>query len=451
MAASPVRVLLIDDEESYFLLLRRLLSKVPNKEFVVDWVSRYDQGLATLLENRHDACLLDHRLGVRTGLELLQEAIARKVRTPIIILTGSDDPNVDLQATELGAADFLVKDHLDPVILERVIRYSCQQAASLQALQKSHERFRLLFERSLDPILISDDHGRFVDVNEAACRLVGVSREQMLDWNDLPLKAPPLHRRQKSGGVGELAFTKPNGERCFIEFSSARMGPDLNLTILRDVTQRRALEDEIQEISEREQRRLGQDLHDGLGQAMTGIAFLAKVLEQKLEAKNLPEADAAGNIVGLINDALTQTRRLSRGLCPAVLDSNDIAAALEQLAENVRSIFSVNCKLQCQPDLKINDNAVAVHLYRIAQEAATNAVKHGHAKNISLSLAARDSVLMLKVEDDGTGLPSTAPKGKGMGLRVMQHRARMIGGAIRMRQSKSGGVAVLCSVPWRKN
>jgi two-component system, LuxR family, sensor kinase FixL len=453
MGVAPVNLLLIDDEESFLLPLRRLLAKVPGQKFITDWVANYEQGLAALRQNRHDACLLDYRLGVRTGLDLLREATAQGVQIPIIILTGSDDPEVDREATELGAADFLLKDQLDPVILERVIRYSVQHAEALKALQKSHERFRLLFERSLDAILIADDRGRFVEVNGAACRLLGLCRDQLLKWkwSDLPAQALHQHSQRRSEGLGELTFTKPNGERCFIEFSSTQLAPDLNLSILRDVTERRALEHEIQEISEREQRRLGQDLHDGLGQSMTGIAFLAKVLQQKLQAKAAEEAEAAGNIASLINEALAQTRRLSRGLCPVVLDSNDIEAALGQLAENLRTLFSVSCELQCEPEIKITDNAVAVHLYRIAQEAATNAIKHGQAKNIGLSLTSTKSRLILRVTDDGCGLPPGVHKGKGMGLRVMQHRARMIGATIVLRPSKERGVTVICSLPKPRN
>jgi len=453
MVAAPVHVLLIDDEESFFLTLRRLLLKVPGKKFVTDWASNYEQGLKALRENRHDACLLDYRLGIRTGLELLREATALGVQIPIIILTGSDDPEVDLEATELGAADFLLKDQLEAVMLERVIRYSVQHAATLKALQKSHDRFRLLFERSLDAILISDDGGRFVEVNGAACRLLGLRREQLLEWKWSDLSAQSLNQRaqRRPEGLGEMTFTKPNGERCFIEFSSTQLAPDLNLSILRDVTERRALEHEIQEISEREQRRLGQDLHDGLGQSMTGIAFLAKVLQQKLQSKDLEEAQAAGNIASLINEALAQTRRLSRGLCPVVLESNDIEAALGQLAENLRTLFSVSCELRCEPELQIADNAVAVHLYRIAQEAATNAIKHGRARCIGLSLTSSPSHLILKVTDDGSGLPPVANKGKGMGLRVMHHRARMIGATISLRPSKEGGVTVTCTLPRRRN
>jgi len=253
MMTAPVRVLLIDDEESFFIFLRRLLAKVPGKAFTTDWAANYQEGLSALCENRHEACLLDYRLGGHTGLDLLREANARGVRTPIIILTGSDDPRVDHEATELGASDFLLKDHLEPVTLERVIRYSVQHAATLHALQKSHERFRLLFERSLDAILISTDSGRFVEVNSAACRLLGLSREKLLEWkwSDLRLKSPHQSDEGPPAGLGELSLTRPQGELCFIEFSSTQLAPDLHLSILRDVTERRALEREIQEISER--------------------------------------------------------------------------------------------------------------------------------------------------------------------------------------------------------
>jgi PAS domain S-box-containing protein len=440
-------VLLVDDEEASFILLRRLLNKVPQKAFSADWAPTYEAGLRALKENSHDVCLLDYRLGPRTGLDLLREAAGLGIQTPIIILTSSDDPRVDLQATELGAADFLLKDQLEPVMLERVIRYSVQHAATLKALQKSHDRFRLLFERSMDAILISNDQGQFVEVNSAACRLIGLTGEQLLarNWNDVFGHNLNQTTDRRAETLGELSFTKPNGDRSFIEFSSTQLAADLNLSILRDVTERRNLEREIQEISEREQRRLGQDLHDGLGQSMTGIAFLAKVLQQKLQARGIEEAEAAGNIASLINEALSQTRRLSRGLCPVVLDSNDIEAALEQLAENLRTLFSVSCELHCDPEIKIADNTVAVHLYRIAQEAATNAIKHGKAKNVLLSLAGNSSRVILKIKDDGMGFPPN-PKSKGMGLRVMHHRARMIGATISVRQPKEGGITVTCSI-----
>src|SRR5579862_9843846 len=216
-----VRVLLVDDEESSFLLLRRMLGKVPGKTYLTEWAATDVAGLAALRENRHDVCLLDYRLGARTGLDVLREALASGVQTPIIILTGQDVPDVDMEAAQLGAADFLLKDQLEPVMLERVIRYTIQQAAAVKALQKSHERFRLLFERSMDGILISNDRGQLADVNGAACRLLGLSREELLrwEWGDILAnmsRAEPASRNERRG---ELAFNKPDGARCFLEYT----------------------------------------------------------------------------------------------------------------------------------------------------------------------------------------------------------------------------------------
>jgi PAS domain S-box-containing protein len=445
---ATVRVLLIDDEEDSFIILRRLLSKVPRKNFHIDWTPTYDKGLAALERREHDVCLMDYRLPGHTGLELLAEAINRGVQTPVIMLTGQEDPQVDMEATQVGASDFLLKDHIEPVTLERVIRYSIQRAVTLKALQKSNERFRLLFERSMDAILISNGEGQFVEVNQAACRILGKTREQLcaMNWSDLAPNTPLPHRMEQSEALGELTFIKAGGERCFIEFASSQLAADLNLSILRDLTDRRNLEREIQEISEREQRRLGQDLHDGLGQSMTGIAFLAKVLQQKLSAKQVHEAEEAGNIATLINEALAQTRRLSRGLCPVFLETNDIEAALGQLTGDLRTLFGVDCRLQFDPRIDIQENEVAVHLYRIAQEAATNSIKHGRAKNISIKLALAGSRMVLRVSDDGVGFPKKPSENAGMGLRVMQHRARMIGARIEFRQPAGGGVTVTCSL-----
>jgi PAS domain S-box-containing protein len=444
-----VRVLLVDDDENAFILLRRLLAKISRKQFHVDWAPNYEEGLKIILRQQHDVYLVDYRLGGASGLDLLRKAVALQDSAPIIILTGADDPKVDLEATRMGASDFLVKDHLDAATLERSIRYSMQHYAVLKALRKSHERFRLLFERSMDAILISDDEGKIIEVNSAACTLLGYSGEKLLEMRMsdlLSAESGGLADDLQDQSFGELSFALPSGERRFAEFSACQFAPNLNLNILRDITERRNLEKEIQEISEKEQRRLGQDLHDGLGQSLTGISFLTKVLQQKLASKKSAEEKDAALIVNLIKQALLQARELARGLCPTVLDTNDIEAALEQLAENIKKYFSVYCKAECDPELRISDNAVAVHLYRIAQEATTNAIKHGKAKKIWISLTQEHGVVTLRIKDDGVGIKKADIKAKGMGLRVMQHRARMIGGTLDVEKSEGGGTVVVCAL-----
>jgi PAS domain S-box-containing protein len=447
MGNPRLRTLLIDDDESAYLIIRRLLSKVPNKTFELEWASTFDAGLKTMLEKQHDVCLLDYHLGIANGLDLLRKAISMGVKTPIIILTGVDDPRVDTEAANIGASDFLQKDQLTPVLLERSIRYALQHFATLNALQKSHDRFRLLFERSMDAILITDDQGHFVEVNGAACALLGMPKErlQQMRWQELFTSAT-LPNGPREDGLNEISITCPNGERRLIEFSVSQLAADLNLNILRDITEQRNLEREIQQISEREQRRLGQDLHDGLGQALTGIAFMAKVLEQRLQSKNSEDSAQAGEISKLLNEALMQTRNLSRGLCPVVLETNDIEAALLQLGSNLRTFFGITCTVKVDAKVRISDNAVAIHLYRIAQEATTNAIKHGKAKKIEIELFAEGCRLILRIRDDGVGIQKVDSTNKGMGLRVMHHRARMIGGAVSIRKEKDGGTTVICTL-----
>src|ERR1043166_2698935 len=177
---APVQVLLIDDDDNVFPLIKRLLSKVAGRQFQIDWIGSYEAGLEAIKRNRHQICLLDYRLGMRSGLDLLREAVASGTEMPIIILTGADNPVVDQEAAASGASDYVLKDKLDSSMLERSIRYSIQHYATMRDLKKSNERFRLLFERSMDALLISDDEGHFLEINGAACKLFGFSREEFL-------------------------------------------------------------------------------------------------------------------------------------------------------------------------------------------------------------------------------------------------------------------------------
>ncbi len=208
-------------------------------------------------------------------------------------------------------------------------------------------------------------------------------------------------------------------------------------------TESRRLEKAILDISGREQTRIGQDLHDGLGQHLTGIAFMSKVLEQKLADKSLPEA-AAAKIVKLVNEAIHKTRELSRGLLPVLSHPGGLMSALERLAVEMEDLFDVRCHFQCPEPILIRDNTSATHLYHIAQEASNNAIKHGHATQITINLATARGKVELTIEDDGVGLPET-PSGTGMGLHIMNYRAKTIGATIEVERGSMRGTRVVCS------
>lgn len=214
---------------------------------------------------------------------------------------------------------------------------------------------------------------------------------------------------------------------------------------LREAFQRRRrLEREILEISEREQRRIGQELHDSLGQQLTGIAILTKVLEQKLQRKTLPEAASAKEIASLVNQAVEETRQLSRGLHPVALDENGLMSALQSLAMTTQSLFRVSCTFRCVRPVLVRDASTAVHLYRIAQEAVTNAVRHGGPENIIIDLSSQDRWATLAITNNGRDFPEKLPKHEGIGLQMMGHRAEMINGSVDVRRAPSGGTQVVC-------
>jgi len=445
MGNSQLRVLLVDDDEGSYLITRHLLCKVPNKTFDLRWVSTFDDGFKAMMKGEYDVCLLDYNLGPDTGLDLLRKAVSEGVRKPVIMLTGNGDPRLGAEAALNGASDFLKKDQVTPILLEHSIRYALQQFAILNALQKSQDRLRLSFDKSRDAIVVTDEQGRFVEFNSAACALAGMSRKQLEQtlWSEL-FGAATDERGEPSVNVIEL--TRPDGQKRVVEFSGNPLPPDLHLSILRDITEERRLERDIQQISEREQRRLGQDLHDGLGQTLTGIAFLAKALEQTLQSKKIPESAQAGEISRLLNESLQRTRRISNGLCPVILEDNDIEAALLQLASDLQTYFGVACVVSVEPGIKITNNDVAVNLYRIAQEATTNAIKHGRAKKIEIDLSIEKCRLILRICDNGIGFSKVNKNTRGMGLRVMQHRAHAIGGSVNVQHPQKGGTIIVCTL-----
>ena len=211
-----------------------------------------------------------------------------------------------------------------------------------------------------------------------------------------------------------------------------------------EMAQRQRLEEEILQVSEREQRRIGHDLHDSLCQHLTGTALAGQVLREQLAARSLPEAADAGKVVELVEDGITLARNLARGLYPVEMEAEGLMAAFQELAVNTSKAAKVRCLFECATPVLIHDDAAATHLYRIAQEAVQNALRHAKPQRIGISLSERNGEVMLTVEDDGAGLPESAT-GSGIGLRIMAYRAAMIGGACSVEPAPTGGTLVTCS------
>jgi PAS domain S-box-containing protein len=207
--------------------------------------------------------------------------------------------------------------------------------------------------------------------------------------------------------------------------------------------ERRELEEELLNASSREQQRIGQDLHDSLCQQLAGIEFQNSVLVQQLS--KTPEAQAEAARIGeLIRNATKQARALARGLSPVEIEPNGLMSALNNLAINATNLFRVLCSFECPQPVLLDNRISATHLYRIAQEAIGNAVKHGQAKTVVVNLKHVDQELVLSVKDDGIGFSQDGRGSEGMGLRIMEYRADMIGAMLRIDSVKGGGTTVAC-------
>ena len=342
---------------------------------------------------------------------------------------------------------------------------STQQKLDLasQALGDREERLRAILQTAVEGIITIDDRGIVESMNPAAEKIFGYKPSEIIGKNVNLLMPSPHHEQhdtylanyRKTGkaqiiGIGrEVSGRRKDGTIFPMDLSVSEVqlaDRRLFTGFVRDITERKRMEKEILETSDREQRRIGQDLHDGLCQQLAGIELMSQVLEQNLATKSKADAARVGEIAGHVRDAISHTRSLARGLSPVTLESEGLMSALHELAANTRRIFNVECHFRCDPPVLLKDQAVASQLFRIAQEAVSNAIRHGKARQIVINLKEQRSKIMVTVSDNGTGLLKTIPQQKGMGLRIMQSRAGMIGGTLILENNPSGGARVACSV-----
>lgn len=212
-----------------------------------------------------------------------------------------------------------------------------------------------------------------------------------------------------------------------------------------DITEQRECERQILRISEREQERIGQDLHDGLCQHLAGIKFKTALLKQKM---NVPSHVRGAKVIeAMLKTAIDHAHRLARGLNPVQLEANGLSSALKELAANLGTVYGCACIFVMRKPVLIHENSIAVHLYRIAQEAITNAIKHGRAKKILVELARTGNDITLSVDDDGRGISRRQARKNGMGLHIMNYRARTIGATLKFSSKPTHGTLVTCTLP----
>jgi signal transduction histidine kinase len=221
---------------------------------------------------------------------------------------------------------------------------------------------------------------------------------------------------------------------------------DRELELAREIAAHRKLEHEMLDSAERRQRGIGRDMHDGLSQHLIATAMISYTHARKLSADGSEEAGKAYKIVDLIEQAITSARSISEALHPIEMSGNDLMSALEKFSLTTSELFGIQCRFECPAPI-IVDNPTAEHLFRITQEGVSNAIRHGRANRIDISLREMDSNLLLSISDNGVGLSNAPLERKGMGLQIMAARSQFIGGQFSLSPQAMGGTNLTCLVP----
>ncbi len=347
-----------------------------------------------------------------------------------------------------------LNDQLRQEITER-------QRAEL-GLREREARIRALVDTAADAIITIDGKGRVESFNPAAeimfkCKsdkIIGhyirtlMPKLQWVRRGDQIRRPSDSDDKELIGILREVVGRSQDGATFPIDLviSEIKIEDRRTFTLIaRNLSERRALEKEVLEASTREQQRISRDLHDRVGQELTGIGYLATSLAQELGSR--PPGAAATKIAQGIQRVVGEVRSAIRGLTPVAIEDNGLMTALEELASRTREHFDIPCRFVCNRVVSIDDNRIATHLYFIAQEAVHNAVKHARAKEIVVALRGAANHVSLEISDDGVGIAPQVELGQRMGLHIMRYRASEIGAALALGSVDGAGTRVTCTLP----
>lgn len=340
---------------------------------------------------------------------------------------------------------------------------SMAQGQALGMLAEHDARARAVLETTVDGIVTIDSAGTILSFNQAAERLFGMTAAEALGQNVSVLMPEPdrsrhdtyIQRYLDTGearivGIGrEVIGQRADGTTFPMELAVSEVimgGQRLFTGLIHDVSERRALEQEVLRVSDEERRRIGQDLHDGLGQMLSGIALIASGLARKLKTTAPDVAAEVEEVAGLVREADTYARTLARNLVPVELAQGGLRGAVERLAESSQRLYDLDVRLDLDGALDTTPSDVALHFYRIAQEAIANAARHGRARRVVVTLHRTDRTVRLTVTDDGIGFDPKASDRVGLGLRTMRHRARLVGASFGVESAPGQGTTIIAEV-----
>lgn len=333
------------------------------------------------------------------------------------------------------------------------------------SLHESEERLRAVLEAAPDAVISTNSRGVITDANLASERIFGYAKDEMIGQN-VKMLIPPPFREMHDGFIARYLETRQPriigvGREVVAQCKSGRIFPirinlneidhmDLFVGIVHDISTEKELEKQVVDAAAEEQRRIGQDIHDGVGQELTGLRYMAQTHAETLAGQSSPDAKTAERMTQWLETVQQQLRAIIRELVPVEVDQQGLLTALRGLAERTHDVHDLSCSFECDQPITVADAALGTHLYRIAQEAVRNAVRHAQAAHIWIRLSEAEGVLKMQVSDDGVGIKIASEKGAGVGLRSMAYRAGLVGATLDCRPGEGRGTVVTCTV-WGGN
>jgi hypothetical protein len=450
-------ILVVEDEQVVAIDISRTLRGLGYD--VCQPVASGEKALQMLKSVEPDLILLDIRLeGELDGIETAK-VIRRDYQIPYIYLSTFSDEQTLGRAKKTEPYGYITKSsHRND--LHSMIEMALYRSKMERRIRENEEILSVTLKSISDAVIGTSLDGSIISWNSGAETIFGYKAEAVRGMN-ISILTPPFYPNEMpeildsiwdGSEVDHYETIRQKRDGTIINVS-VKVSPIRNhqnrisgaSIIARDITTRKHLEREILEISEKERKRIGQDLHDSLGQKLTGISLQIKALENRLRQSLPNEAENAASIATLVNEAIMQTRNLAKNLLTVTLQTQGLSVALQELASYCEELYGI--PIDCKTALKeeITDSALAGQLYHIAQEAVTNAIRHANADFIEIMVHDDDSEIILEVKDNGNG--AVLGRQGGIGLKIMEFRSSMIAGRLSIYGEPEKGSSITCRVP----